>query len=54
MIAHFNRFVAQRGSAGLIILPQEVELSVAIEELLMVWAASDASEWINRRSFIPL
>jgi hypothetical protein len=54
MIAHFDRFVARQNSPGLIVVPQEVELSVAIEELLMIWAASGASEWLNRRSFIPL
>jgi len=54
MTAHFDRFVIEQDSPGLIIVPEEVELSVAIEERLMIWVASDAHEWINRRSFIPL
>jgi hypothetical protein len=41
-------------SPGLIIVPQEMDLGDAIEELLVIWACSDASEWLNRRSFVPL
>jgi hypothetical protein len=54
MTAHFDRFVVDRMSPGLIVVPQEMDLGDAIEELLVIWACSDASEWLNRRSFVPL
>jgi Domain of unknown function (DUF5615) len=54
MTAHFDRFVVLRTSPGLIIVPQTMDIGDAIEELLMIWACSDAGEWLNRRSFVPL
>jgi hypothetical protein len=54
MTAHFDRFVGLRTSPGLIIVPQMMDIGDAIEELLMIWVCSEASEWLNRRSFVPL
>jgi hypothetical protein len=31
-----------------------VPIAVAIEELFLIWAASEAEEWINRLAWIPL
>ena len=38
-------------SPGLIIVSQELDIGPAIEELLLVWAASEAEEWENAASF---
>ena len=32
---------------GLVIISQELDIGRAIEELLLVWAASEAEEWEN-------
>jgi hypothetical protein len=54
MPAAFGLLVAQRQSFGVLIVPQSLPVVTAIEELLLVWAASDAEDWINVISPIPL
>ena len=54
MPAHFDKFIEQHASPGLVLVRQRMEISDAIEELMMIWVCSDASEWRNRRSFVPL
>ena len=48
MPGHFQRFLSRSQSPGVILLRARVPLAVAIEELLLIWAASEAEEWINR------
>jgi hypothetical protein len=47
-------FLIERTSPGVILVSQEVDIGTVVEDLLVVWAASDASEWANRLSFLPL
>jgi hypothetical protein len=54
MTAHFRRFLNARFSPGLIMVPQEMPIGAAIEELLLIWEASDAEELINQEWRIPL
>ena len=54
MPAHFARFLDSRSSPGLIIVPQDLDIGLAIEDLLIVWAASNAEEWTDRLGFLPL
>jgi hypothetical protein len=54
MVAHFVRFVERRMSPGLILVPQDLDIGSAIEDLLVVWAASESEEWLNRVEFLPL
>jgi hypothetical protein len=54
MPAHFATFIGSQESAGLIIVSQELAPNTAVEELLLIWAASSAEEWINRVAYLPL
>jgi len=54
MLAHFARFIGQRSSPGLIIVSQDLDIGAAIENLLLIWAATDAEEWIGQFGFVPL
>ena len=54
MPGHFRRFVETQASPGLVILSQELDVGPAIEELLLVWTASEAKEWRNAVIFLPL
>jgi len=54
MPAHFARFIDSRSSPGLIIVPQDLDIGRAIEDLLFIWAASDAAEWRDKVGFLPL
>jgi len=54
MPAHFARFLERGSSPGVIIVSQELDIGTAIEDLLLIWAASDAEEWIGHLGFVPL
>lgn len=55
MPAHFRNFRNHgKHSAGVFLVPQSVDVGTAIEELLLIWLASEASEWENRLEWLPL
>ena len=55
MPGHFAEFLATgHTSAGVLIAPQSLSLEVVVEELLLIWLASEPDEWIDRISFLPL
>lgn len=54
MPAHFARFVTEARSPGVIVLREAIPIATAIEELMLIWNASEAEEWTNRLVWIPL
>jgi hypothetical protein len=55
MPAHFRAFrSAGNSSAGVFLVAQTLDIGTAIQELLLVWLASEASEWENRLQWLPL
>jgi hypothetical protein len=55
MPRHFGNFLqARRSSPGLILVPQHMRIGEAIEELLLIWGASETEEWENRWQALPL
>jgi len=46
--------VAGAQSPGVILLREAIPISTAIEELALIWSASQAAEWINSLVWIPL
>jgi hypothetical protein len=44
----------ERIAPGVILLPASLPISIAIEELALIWNASEAAEWIDRLVWIPL
>jgi len=54
MPVHFRAFRnAGKRSAGVFLLPQSMDVGIAIEELLLVWLASEASDWEDRLEWLP-
>lgn len=51
---HFGDFITRRPSPGVFIIPQRVEIGMAIDELLLIWPASDPEEWTNLILYLPL
>ena len=49
----FAGFVSSNVSPGLLIVSQKTDLLSAINELLLLWHASDAADWTNQVSTIP-
>ena len=54
MPANFRRFTrAGNRSPGVFLVPQTLDIGTAIDELLLIWLASEASEWENRLEWLP-
>ena len=52
---HFRAFRdAGKHSSGVFLIPQSLDVGTAIDELLLIWRASEASEWENRLEWLPL
>ena len=54
MPRHFADFILHHSSPGVFIIAQTMSVRVAIEELLLVWAASGSEEWRNLIVELPL
>jgi hypothetical protein len=56
MPRHFGEFAAKAKarSPGLIVVPQHLAVADAIEDLAVIWSASQSEEWINRLVYLPL
>jgi hypothetical protein len=54
MPSHFVRFRAAAQSPGVILHREAVPIATAVEELVLIWSASEADEWFNRLIWIPL
>ena len=54
MPAHFSQFCKEQESPGLIIVSQHLDIGAAIEDLLLIWATTEAEEWIGRLGFVPV
>lgn len=54
MPRYFAQVIESTMSPGLLIVSQKVDPLVAIEELILIWAASEMEEWVNRVCAVPL
>ena len=55
MPTHFHVFTtAGKRSAGVFLIPQSLDVGTAIDDLLLIWLASEATEWENRLEWLPL
>jgi predicted nuclease of predicted toxin-antitoxin system len=54
MPRYFAVFILHHSSPGVFIIAQTVSVRIAIEELLLVWAASASAEWRNLIVELPL
>ena len=54
MPTHFATFVTTRMSAGVLLVSQALPLAEVVEDLLLIWEASEAEEWVNRFDILPL
>ncbi len=54
MPRHFAEFITKTSSPGLIVVSQSTAVAQSIEDLAVVWAASQPEEWTNRIVYVPL
>jgi hypothetical protein len=50
---HFGRFVAAAQSPGVTLPRESIPISIAVEELALIWSAGEAEEWTDRLAWIP-
>ena len=50
---HFGEFITAQASPGVIIMPQRMLISVAVEWIITIWAASEAEEWVIQILILP-
>jgi hypothetical protein len=52
---HLAAFLQQGGhSPGVFLIPQTVPVAAAIDELILIWAATEHEEWADRIVKLPL
>ena len=54
MPAYFSRFITRTRSSGLLIVSPRLDVGEAIEQLLLVWAATGETEWAKAIGYLPL
>ena len=54
MPEQFGRFITSGESPGVFVVSQRADLSLVIDELILVWEASEAEEYVNSIRAIPL
>jgi hypothetical protein len=54
MPGHFARFREIRSSPGIILVSQDLDIGAAIEDLLLIWTATDSEEWLDHLGFVPV
>jgi hypothetical protein len=53
MPGHFREFALEHHTPGVFLIPQDRPVGLAVDTLILVWAATDASEWENRLCLVP-
>lgn len=48
MPGHFRDFAWEYNTPGEFLIPQDLPNGLVVDTLILVWAATDASEWQNR------
>jgi hypothetical protein len=54
MPTHFGQFIEHHESPGLLIVSQKADLLSIIEDLILIWTASEAEEYVNSLHTLPL
>lgn len=54
MPSEFAQFVISGESTGVLIVSRKLLFETVIEELVLIWSASSAEEWVNRIAKLPL
>ncbi len=54
MPVHFGQFIVSENSPGVLIVSQKLSVSHVVEDLLLIWLASEPDEWVNCLRSLPL
>ena len=53
MPEHFREFTLEHHTPGVFLIPQDLPIGLAVDTLILVWAATGGNEWENRLCLIP-
>jgi len=51
---HFADFMLHSECPGVIIVSKKMEISSIIDELILIWIATDANEYVNSIKYLPI
>lgn len=51
---HFGKFITSQNSPGVLIVPQKLPIASVVEDIILIWSASEAEESVNRIDSLPL
>ena len=54
MPRHFREFIRSQHSAGVIVIPQDLRIRTAADDLILIWTATTEEEWTDRIAFLPI
>lgn len=54
MPKHFAAFVQSQICAGVLIVSQKLEISRVIDEIILIWLASESEEYVNSIRQLPI
>ena len=54
MPRHFGEFLRSQRSPGLIVVPQHLPIGKVVDDLILIWTATNAGEWTDRIAFLPI
>ena len=54
MPRHFAEFIQTATSPGVLLVPQQLSVATVVEEIILLWSATEPSEWTNRIVWLPL
>jgi predicted nuclease of predicted toxin-antitoxin system len=54
MPGHFGEFIKHNASPGVFVVSQNLPPAEVAEELLLIWSATEAEEWVGRICSLPL
>lgn len=54
MPTHFGALIRSTRSPGLIVVPQSLPVREVVDALILIWAATQPEEWVNRIVYLPI
>lgn len=54
MPTHFANFIMSESSAGVLIVPQHLPVNIVVDDLILIWLATETEEWCDRIAYLPL
>ena len=51
---HFGEFIIESTCSGVIIVSQQISVHQFVEDILLIWSATEMDDWTNRIATLPI